>query len=124
MAKRSIRSIPADSEADGHEELLDAVQALTDEVRVLRHAVDELREEIQYAVRNLIDMPEVMQHARPLTSMPIDPAAPDFAERVNRLTPADLPPEEPAAASHPDPLPPQAPPGKLLTEPGDQTRLF
>lgn len=125
MVKRSsTRPVPADSEADGHEELLDAVQALADEVRVLRQALDEFREEVQYAVRNLIETPGALQHARPLTSMPIDPAAPDFAARVNRFTPADLPPEEPATTSRPEPPPPQPPPGKLFTQPGDQARLF
>ena len=115
---------PTSGEFDADEELIDAVNALKDEVRVLRQAVDEFREQVQYAIQNLIELPEALPHARPLTSMPADPAAPDFAERVNRLTPDDLPMDEPVSTSPSEPVPPQIPSGKLFAEPGDQTRLF
>ena len=78
---------------DNGQELLDALGKLVDEVHVLREAVDELREEVQYGVRNLLDPEGTMDRPRRITSMPSDPAAPDFAARVNTYHPEDLPAE-------------------------------
>jgi cell division septum initiation protein DivIVA len=57
------------------EEIVASIEALTEEVEVLRDAIDELREELQWAVRN----------ERPLriTSMSADPCAKDF--RINAV---------------------------------------
>jgi hypothetical protein len=53
----------------------------------LRDAIDEEKEVLEWAAQN--DKPIFR-----LTSMPIDPAAPDFAQKLNALTPEDLPPEQ------------------------------
>ena len=79
--------------ADNRQQLLDALGTLAEEVRVLREAVDELREEVRYGVRNLLDPDTSAGQPRRITSMPADPVAPDFADRVNRFRPEDLPPD-------------------------------
>lgn len=58
------------------EEVVSAIEALTEEVRTLREALDEFREDYQWAVRN---------HDRPIhiTSMSADPCADDF--KVNAV---------------------------------------
>lgn len=91
---RSKEKTPAAAPRDGQpdlERLTAAVESLCDEVRVLREAIDELREEYTWAVRNhrLGSAPLVVH----VTSMPADPLADDFGERLNRLKPKDLPPE-------------------------------
>ena len=75
------------------DDLSTAVAALTDEVRVLRQAIDDLREEIQYATNNLLDRSAPPLPHRRIVSMPLDPTADDFAKRLNAVTPDDLPPE-------------------------------
>lgn len=97
MAKSS-RTKPG-SESDSA--IAAAIDRLTEEVRVLRQTVDELREEVQWGVRNALDPPQERLPARRITSLPLDPCAEDFAERVNALTPEDLPPEVRQATSQP-----------------------
>lgn len=78
------------------ERLVEAVESVADQLHVLRVVLDEIRDEFQFAVRN----PERFHGASPMcrvTSMPTNPCAADWAERVNRLTPDDLPPEQPAS---------------------------
>ena len=96
-----------------NDDLVDAVRDLTAEVRVLRDAIDELREEVQYAANNLFDPREPPLPHRRITSMPKDPLADDFGERINAYTPEDLPtdaPDEPAESDRP----PNRPPGQLF----------
>jgi signal transduction histidine kinase len=62
----------------------------TEEVGVLRDAIDELRELYQWALNN---GRQDVSHPFRLTSMPVDPTASDWAERVNKVTAADLPQE-------------------------------
>jgi hypothetical protein len=68
---------------DRLEHLTEVVREAVEELGVIRDIEDEKREEIQWAVRN-------QQPIFQLTSMPADPAAPDWAEQVNTLTPADV----------------------------------
>lgn len=86
MAKQTSSSNGA-AELD---ELTDAVVGLSEEVRVLRQAVDDLREEIQWAARNLVDPDQGSLANRRIRTMPLDPCAADFAERVNATAPALL----------------------------------
>jgi len=99
--------------SEPRDELAEVVEALTAEVRVLRNAVDELREEIQYATNNLPDRREPPLPHRRIVSMPLDPLAEDFGERINAVSPDDLPDAEPEPES-----PPQSPtsprPGELF----------
>ena len=80
------------------ERLIEAVGELRDEVRVLREAIDEFRELYDWAVRNAAPHDDVPRHIVHVTSMPADPLAPDFGERVNRFTAKDLPGDPPVAA--------------------------
>jgi hypothetical protein len=77
-------------EAVDEDQLLATIRELSQEVRVLREAVDELREELQWSNRN--PLPHNPPSSRfVLTSMPLDPAAEDW--EINRLTANDLPEE-------------------------------
>ncbi len=83
-----------DVDDDGGNEsgLAEAIERLNDEVHTLRIAVDGLREELVYELRKLGDgiregtlQPKAPFH---LHSMPLDPAAPDFHQRVNSVVPS------------------------------------
>ncbi|MBI3467466.1 MAG: hypothetical protein HY000_31030 [Planctomycetes bacterium] len=76
-------------------ELAELVRRLGDEIGVQRQAIDDLREELAYELRKLRD--EVTQSPPPyrLTSMPGDPFAEDFHERVNTVDASDI--EQPPA---------------------------
>ena len=73
-------------DAEQMELLIAAVERLTDEVRVLRDAVDELAGGVRWAARN----DKLSGPVFVLTSMPRDPAAPNWAERVNNVPAQDL----------------------------------
>jgi hypothetical protein len=75
--------------ADHAERLLAAIETLSEEVRVLRDAIDELRDEFTWAVRNREPPPPVSPFV-PLTSLPRDPLAADFGERINRVGAQDV----------------------------------
>lgn len=61
------------------------VEQLTDELVVVREALDELREEVAWSLRNLMDnLPP--QPPTILSSMPADPTAQNWAERLNRFS--------------------------------------
>jgi hypothetical protein len=68
---------------DRLEHVAEVVREAVEEVGVLRDAIDEEREVMEWAAQN--DKPIFR-----LTSMPVDPAAPDFAQKLNALTPEDL----------------------------------
>ncbi len=77
---------------DRLEHVAEVVRENVEEIGVLRDAIDEEREVIEWAAQN--DKPIFR-----LTSMPADPASPDFAQKLNALTPEDhappgLQPEE------------------------------
>ena len=62
-------------------DLADAVERLTDELRVVRDVLDELREQVQWASRN----PEPRVR---ITSLSLDPCAKDF--KVNAIPPEKI----------------------------------
>jgi hypothetical protein len=65
-----------------------SVDDLTEEVRVLRDSVDELREVVDYLVRQIPpDFWEVLRDRR-ITSMSRDPVSPDF--RTNTVPEEDI----------------------------------
>jgi hypothetical protein len=76
-------------EGEGND-VAEAVSNLRDEINVLRQAIDELRDDVMWAVRNAL-----APHEPPfqLTSMPLNPTAPGFGERINAIRPSDLPAE-------------------------------
>ena len=73
-----------DGEADS--ELIECIDSLREQVKVLRNAVDDLREELQYLVRNPGEnrVAETIERLR-VTSLPLDPTADDFGQRVNAV---------------------------------------
>lgn len=68
---------------DRGDQLLEAVNQLADEVRVLVTALDEIREELQWANRNVGDPPLSKGPRFRLTSMPLDPGTLDW--QLNRV---------------------------------------
>lgn len=75
------------------EQLGENVHELKEEVRVLRQVLDEIRDDIGWAMNNREEF-RCQRSERPImhvTSMPKDPLAPDFGERINRLSARDLP---------------------------------
>ncbi|MEX2186049.1 MAG: hypothetical protein WD875_04610 [Pirellulales bacterium] len=91
------------------QDLASVVEKLNDEVETLRQAVDDLRAELIDELRKLRDALPVPASNPPyrLTSMPQDPCAEDFGERVNafdasvfdRRPAADSPPAQPTCES-------------------------
>jgi hypothetical protein len=101
---------PAPEEHDGLEEsvhdLACEVSTLSQQVETLRVAIDDLREELQFAIRNLPREPWVP--VQPVVSMPRDPLADPFT--INRTRREDVPAEgaPPSAIPEPPVFPPVA----------------
>jgi hypothetical protein len=79
-----LRSLEAKVDA-----LTAAVERVGDELRVIREVMDECREHFEWAVNN--DRLRCPSPALHITSLPKDPVAPDFGERINRFSAEDLP---------------------------------
>lgn len=77
--------------------LTTAVERVADGLRVLLDVMADIREDLQWGVLNdkFTSAPCPMH----ITSMPIDPLAPNFGERINRLKPEDLPADTGAPSS-------------------------
>ena len=79
MAKKQ----PAEGQSD--QAFIECIDRLREEVQVLHNVVDELREELQYLVCNPGERnAETVDRLR-VTSLPLDPAADNFGERVNAV---------------------------------------
>lgn len=72
-------------------ELRQVVVGLTDQIQVLRVALDEMVDVLGWAAQN--DKLALRCPLAPLASMPLDPLSPDW--ELNCLTPADLPAPSP-----------------------------
>jgi hypothetical protein len=76
------------------ERIADAVEELAGEVETLRGIIDRLQDDFAWALNNDAFRGETPRRERcpPLhiTSMPLDPLASDWHERVNRFRPEDL----------------------------------
>lgn len=97
----------ASSNASPDGSIAEAIQRMGEELRVVRQVLDEILDELQWANRNDRDHDRPVAPLRRITSMPLDPAATDWAERLNRFSAADLP-----AAEESKPAPRQ--PGRLF----------
>lgn len=60
-----------------------------DELSAIREALDAIRDDVAWWLNN--HRREHWLPVQPITSMPVDPLAPDWAERLNKFTAADLP---------------------------------
>lgn len=69
---------------DRLEHLSEVVREAVEELGVIRDIEDEKAADLQWAVRN-------GQPVLHLSSMPLDPATPDWSQQLNRYSPADLP---------------------------------
>jgi hypothetical protein len=87
VARDNLRSADNASESS---DLIAAVGELTDEINVLRQALDELRDDVMWTVRNALSPSGAPMQ---LTSIPLDPTVRDFGARINALRPGDLPAE-------------------------------
>ncbi|HRX78738.1 MAG TPA: hypothetical protein P5307_06725 [Pirellulaceae bacterium] len=79
MAKKQ----PAEGQSD--QAFIECIDRLREEVQVLHNVVDELREELQYLVRNPGERNAETVERLHVTSLPLDPAADDFPQRVNAV---------------------------------------
>lgn len=81
MAKRTVAPAPRESSTDDRvQELEERMQRLQETMEVLIGSIDEFRDDLVHTLRNLPDQlpPPVHIH-----SLPLDPTAPDFGERIN-----------------------------------------
>lgn len=77
---------PTDSATVDRDSL--SIEAL-EELSAIRETLDRIREDIDWSLKN--QRREQWLPVQLITSMPADPLAPDWAERLNRFTAADLP---------------------------------
>ena len=102
-------SMPLENDADNH--LANAVEDLNQEVRVLREAIDELRETLQWACQNK----GAEQTYSVLKSFPLDLSADDWHERVRLSTgPSAMVDEQPHESTPENTVSPPAPNGETL----------
>lgn len=74
--------------------LTQQVETLAGHVEIVHQVLDEIREDIGWALQNDSFSTRRSDEWLPvthITSMPKDPCAPDFHERVNRFSAKDLP---------------------------------
>ena len=114
MAKRRGRDGPQDQPTE--DASAEAIERLTDELRVIRDILDEIREDLEHAIRNGKLGCRFLPPGFCLTSMSADPLAADFGERINELQPGDLPPEALPPGSCPQPSVPSEGPTVTVAE--------
>ncbi len=73
---------------DGTDRVIVNIDGL-EELAAIREALDGIREDLDWWLKN--HRREQWTPMQPITSMPIDPLAPGWAERVNKFTADDLP---------------------------------
>jgi hypothetical protein len=101
---RSSKTASADSSDTA--ELLDrvckALEALADQVKVMRTILDEIQDDLAWALDNGRLVARHREPAPPMhiTSMAKDPLSPDWAKLLNSTRPQDLPPEALHPAAH------------------------
>ena len=97
MTKTKQAGKPA-TDSDTLERIADAMEKLAGEVEILRGVIDRLQDDLAWALNNDRFQRENYQRepVRPmqLISMPLDPRAPDWNERINRIRPEDLTDED------------------------------
>lgn len=105
------------TELTGHVETLkDTIGDLNQRMAVLTAAIDDIRQEFEYAVRNdRIGRSREQWRPVDITSVPKASMAPDLDERVNRNSSKNPPNEAPPADQAPEP--PSALPDEQATAP-------
>ena len=72
------------------ESLVVSLDQLRHELTVLRMLLDEIRDQLEWANQNQDDHVSMPNPFRRVTSMPRDPCAPDWSERLNQFSAADV----------------------------------
>jgi hypothetical protein len=94
---RKRTTAPEPPASDAVERLIEAAQKLACEMGCLRSAVEKLQDDFAWALNNdvfrRVDRGTESVPPFPVTSMPLDPLALDWARRLNRLGPEDVPHE-------------------------------
>jgi hypothetical protein len=96
------------------QELTREVHALREEVQVLRMSIDEFRDDLVHVLRN---PPEHIPPPIRIHSLPLDPTAADFGDRINAVPPEQMEALRAEAVRSAEPKGRPAPAGR-------QTRLF
>lgn len=111
---RSRRQTSAPTEC---EQLVDAIERLTDELRVVRDVLDEMREDLNWIVRSDRTTAKQSGHSI-LKEMSLDPTSDDWGERLHIVRDAggDVESDQADATERSGSVPPAAPaePGKLF----------
>ena len=79
------------SPTDSEDSTTDVLERLREELTVVRQRLEEIYDELEWAIQNCEETDHLTTTPRRITSLPLDPCAPDWAERVNRVSAADLP---------------------------------
>src|SRR5207244_829398 len=97
MTRNRTASLPYPT-GEAIERLIEAVERLAGEVQFLGGIVEKLQDDFAWALSNdVFHRPDLTRAPAPplsIRSIPIDALAHDWASRLNRLGPEDLPPEE------------------------------
>jgi hypothetical protein len=80
---------PIDGNENAIERLTEQLDNVGQELAGIRETLDTIRDDIAWWLKN--QRREQWLPVQPITSMPVDPAAPDWADRLNRFTAADVP---------------------------------
>jgi hypothetical protein len=72
------------------ESLVVLLDQLRHELTALRMTLDDIRDQVEEANQNRDDDASMPNHCRRITSMPLDPCAPDWSERLNQFSAADV----------------------------------
>ncbi len=84
---------PIRSHTDTEDAIAAALDRLREELAVVHQVLDEIQDELQWANRNRGEADHFATTPRRITSLPLDPASPHWAQQVNRFSAADLPAE-------------------------------
>lgn len=113
--------------------LTDAVERLTEEVRVLRDAIDEIRQELQWTAQNRSPGQQSEQAVPVLKRTAADPCAADWNERLVIIRESSMEKSATRQSTLNEPTTPDSESqmvarlptmSKLFTESGDQRMLF
>lgn len=72
------------------ESLIVSLDQLRHELTLLRMVLDDIRDQVEEANQNRDDVAAMPNHFRRITSMPLDPCVPDWSERLNQFSAADV----------------------------------
>lgn len=72
------------------EDTVKRLDRLLEELAMARQMLEEIQDDLAWAIMSQHDRNQVGPIPLRITSLPLDPCAPDWAERVNRFSAADV----------------------------------